>query len=109
MFLTSPLTPCSHLLLPYMYLPCADSAFRVNDASHVATSDEVCLATAVNARLRPECVWEVSSKTEIHYLDGEYLGACAKSFTCRGGSMYRELDVLPWLSVFLKSVEGNRR
>lgn len=23
--------------------------------------------------------------------------------------MYRELDVLPWLSVFLKSVEGTRR
>lgn len=80
MFLTSsPVTPCSHLLLPYMYLPFADSAFRVNDASHAATSDEVCLATAVNARLRPECVWEVSSKTEIYYLDGEYLGACAKS------------------------------
>lgn len=62
-----------------MYLLFADSTFRVNDTSHAATSDEVCLATAVNARLRPECVWEVSSKTEIHYLDGEYLGACAKS------------------------------
>lgn len=54
-----------------MYLPFADSAFRVNDAFHAATSDEVCLATAVNARLRPECVWEVFSKTETHYLDGE--------------------------------------
>lgn len=27
----------------------------------------------------------------------------------QGGSMYRELDVLPWFSVFLKSVEGTRR
>lgn len=53
-----------------MYLP-----FAVNDASHAATTDEVCLATTVSARLRPECVWEVSSKTETHYLVCEYLGA----------------------------------
>lgn len=79
MFLTSLVTPCSHLLLPYMYLP-----FAVNDASHAATTDEVCLATTVNARLRLACVWEVSSKTETHYLDGEYLGACAESLHVGG-------------------------
>lgn len=106
MFLTSLVTPFSPLLLPYMYLP-----FAVNDASHAATTDEVCLATTVSARLRPECVWEVSSKTETHYLDGEWLGACAKSLHVGGSKvpMYRGLDVLPWFSVFLKSVEGTRR
>lgn len=79
MFLTSSLvTPCSHLLLPYIYLLFTNSAVRVNDPFHAATTDEVCLATTVNARLRPECVWEVPSKTETHYLDGEYLEACAK-------------------------------
>lgn len=82
MFLASSLvTPCSHLLIPTMCLLFTDSAFRVNDASHAATSDEVYFATVLNASAAA-CMClrehEVSSKTEIHYLDGEYLGACAK-------------------------------
>lgn len=64
-----------------MYLLFTDSAFRVNDASHAAPNDEVSFATAMNASAAA-CMClrehEVSSKTEIHYLDGEYRGACAE-------------------------------
>lgn len=60
---------------PTIYLFFANSAVGVDDASHAATSDEVSFATAMNASAAA-CMClrehEVSSRTEIHYLDGEY-------------------------------------
>lgn len=74
--------------------PCllfTDSAFRGSDASHAATSDEVYFATVVNASAAA-CMClsehEVSSRTEIHCLDGEYLGACAKSLHVGGSKLH---------------------